>query len=99
MTALLVLGAAVAWAGPNSGFSIMGGAAFHSGTRTITEGAIEGQEDDFESSGISWGIDYQFALGSDFSLNIFLQRSSETVEKPDEFDNARHAILGPQLRL
>ena len=68
---LLVAGASSAGAEVRRGFGLYGG--FASYTLKDTPGG------ELKSSGLSFGIDYQIALASAFSLNPLLQSSVESV--------------------
>ena len=50
----------------------------------------------YSSSGLSLGLDYQFAISDNFSINPFLMTSGESTSMSGI--NAGHGILGVQLR-
>lgn len=78
-----------AMAEPKNGFSLNAGSASHS--RTCNTGCAT------STSGLSLGLDYQFALSNNFSINPFLMSSSESVQGFSTV-TAGHGILGAQLR-
>lgn len=85
-----------------NGFGLYGGLASHTSEGVFTSGPT-GTRFEFTSSGLSIGIDYQFAIGDSFSISPFLVSSSESFsEKSNVFvenDGGGHAILGAQFRL
>ena len=79
-----------AYAEPKNGFSVNAGTASHS--RDSASGASLAS-----TSGLSLGMDYQFALPANFSISPFLMTSSETISGVSG-TTAGHGILGGQLR-
>ena len=77
--------AGLALAEAESGFGIYGGYANHSSKGQFTEAPFDGQEFEFSSQGLSYGIDYQFALGDSFSISPFLMSSQEQFEEESNF--------------
>ena len=98
---MLVL-ASPAWAAAGSGFGLYGGFASHTSKGQFTVPPLTGVEFEFTSSGISFGIDYQFAIGDSFSISPFLMTSSEQFEEKTnvftEAEDGSHSILGVQFR-
>ncbi|MGV8935382.1 MAG: hypothetical protein ACOH1I_12190 [Gallionellaceae bacterium] len=78
-----------AFAEAKNGFSLNAGTASHSRTCGVCTAN--------STSGLSLGMDYQFALSSNFSINPFLMTSSETVPNISGM-SAGHGILGVQGR-
>ena len=96
---IMVLSSA-AWARPANGFGLAIGSASHDNTGKFTEGSLKGLDFDYTTSGLSLALDYQFKLNDAFSLNVFLQSSSETIDSNDlTATDAGHGIVGLQLRL
>lgn len=85
---LFVLFTGSALAGPKNGFGLNAGLASHS--RGC--GGCPGDS----TSGLSLGLDYQFALSDNFSISPFLMSSSESTSVSGI--TAGHGILGGQLR-
>jgi hypothetical protein len=83
----LFTGTAVA--DPKNGFSLNAGLASHNRECNGCTGS--------STSGLSLGLDYQFALSNNFSLSPFLMTSSET-NKNISGVTVGHGILGAQLR-
>jgi len=89
--AFFAFSAGSAQAEPKNGFGLDGGIASHSITGPL--GAS------YQSSGLSLGVDYQFALSDSFSLNPFLMTSGESASGTvTPVSTAGHGILGLQLR-
>lgn len=84
----LLTGTAVAE--PKNGFGLNAGLASHS---LEDQCASCGS---YSSSGLSLGLDYQFALSDKFSISPFLMTSGESTSVSGV--NAGHGILGVQLR-
>lgn len=100
-TLALALFAGTAQAGPRNGFSINGGVISSSTDVTYTSGIFAGQTLSYKGGGISVGLDYQFAINENFSINPFLMTSGEAVSVNNVTLNnisANHAILGVQFR-
>ena len=76
-----------------SGFGLFGGAASHE----FEDKNLDGSTTKFESSGLSLGIDYQFAISDHFSISPFLVGSGEDVDDCS-ICTARQGIFGAQLR-
>lgn len=95
-TALAAAGAAIAE--PKNGFGLNGGLASHGSDITFDPSAGGGTAKG-TSSGLSIGIDYQFAINPSFSVNPFLMSSGES-SGGDWASDAKlgHGILGLQLR-
>lgn len=87
---LFVLFTGTAVAEPKNGFSLNAGLASHS--RSCGVGCTA-----TSTSGLSLGLDYQFALSDKFSVSPFLMSSSESVKNSSVL-TAGHGILGAQLR-
>lgn len=96
---VLALCAGTAYAGPQNGFSINGGLISSNTSTTVTGGFFNGLSYSYSGAGLSLGIDYQFALGNNFSLNPFLMTSGETISGLGSNIVGGHAILGLQARL
>lgn len=64
---------------------------------TVTGPFLNGLTGSYSSSGLSLGLDYQFALTDSLSLNPFLMTSGESVSNVNNV-TATHGILGLQLR-
>jgi hypothetical protein len=95
-TALLAMHAGTAHADAKNGFSINGGLASHSMSATMIP---SGTPYSYTSSGLSLGLDYQFALSPEFSLSPFLMSSGESTSGAlVSGTTAGHGILGLQLR-
>lgn len=84
---LLILHTGAAIAEPKNGFGLNAGLANHS----MTEPGGS-----YTSSGLSIGLDYQFALSDKLSISPFLMSSGETTNFSGM--TAGHGILGVQLR-
>lgn len=85
---LFTLLTGTAMAGPQNGFSLNAGLASHSMNP-------QGLSSD-TSSGLSLGLDYQFALSDNLSISPFLMTSGESTSVSGV--TAGHGILGVQLR-
>ena len=70
---LATLFTGVAYAGPKNGFSLNAGTASHNSVCNVCTPSS------LTASGLSLGMDYQFALSNIFSISPFLMTSSETV--------------------
>lgn len=103
---LLIISAGNAFAAPGSGFGLNIGMANSSMNGTTTPA---GAAYSYSSSGVSIGMDYQFALSDSFSISpIFMISASEslnsTLKAGTIFSGAQppnsagHGILGLQLR-
>lgn len=103
---LLMLSAGNALAAPGSGFGLNIGMANSSMNGTTTPGGIAYS---YSSSGVSLGMDYQFALSDSFSVSpIFMISSGEslnsTLQAGTIFSGAQapnsagHGIFGLQFR-
>ena len=89
--ALSALCAGSAHAEPKNGFGLNGGL-----TSQHTTGGIGGN---YQSSGVSFGLDYQIAVSDSLSLNPFLMSSAESTSGAIAAGtNAAHGMLGLQLR-
>ena len=88
-TILFVLLTGTAAADPKNGFSLNAGLASHNRDCNGCTGS--------STSGLSLGLDYQFALSNNFSISPFLMSSSESVKNVSGM-TAGHGILGAQLR-
>jgi hypothetical protein len=84
----LLTGTAVAE--PKNGFGLNAGLASHSMQDQCGSCAS------YSSTGVSLGLDYQFALSDKFSINPFLMTSGESASVSGV--TAGHGILGVQLR-
>lgn len=87
---LFTLFTGTAMAEPRNGFSLNAGLASHNRTCGVGCAATS-------TSGLSLGLDYQFALSDKFSISPFLMTSSESVKNISGM-TAGHGILGVQLR-
>lgn len=87
--ALLALSTGAAAASPQNGFSLNAGLASHSRDCGGCAGS--------STSGLSIGLDYQFALSDKFSVNPFLMSSGESSSNLPGV-GVGHGILGVQLR-
>ncbi len=86
---LFALHTGTAVAEPKNGFSLNVGLASHNRDCGGCTGS--------STSGLSLGLDYQFALSNNFSLSPFLMSSSES-NKNLPGDTVGHGIFGGQLR-
>ncbi len=88
--ALFALGTGIALAEPKNGFGLNAGLI----TQQMTSPA-----GNYQSNGVSLGVDYQFALSDSLSLNPFLMSSGENASGTvTPGSTAAHGILGLQLR-
>ena len=88
MLFILLTGTAVAE--PKNGFGLNAGLVSSSMQDQCTSCSS------YSSSGLSLGLDYQFALSDRFSISPFLMTSGESTSVSGV--NAGHGILGVQLR-
>lgn len=86
---LFALFSGTAVAEPKNGFSLNGGLANHKRDCNGCTGT--------STSGLSLGMDYQFALSDNFSISPFLMTSSESSSNVPG-TTVGHGILGGQLR-
>lgn len=95
----LVLAAQTAQARPHEGWSAMAGFAGFTSRGEFTEGLLDGETFEIQTSGYSFGADFQFALTDRLSLNPIIMTSSESATS-DELDvaSASHGAIGAQLR-
>ena len=77
-----------------NGFGLFAGLSSHSMNPQPQVGSAQ----DYSSSGVSLGIDYQFALGESFSLNPFLMSAGERVSGGITDTTSGHGILGIEGR-
>lgn len=84
---LFALLAGTALAGPQNGFGLNAGLASHS---------MSDPAGSYKSSGLSLGLDYQFAISDNLSISPFLMSSGESTDMTSV--TAGHGILGVQLR-
>jgi hypothetical protein len=77
---------------PKNGFGLNAGLASHS----LQDQCAYSSCGSYSSSGLSLGLDYQFALSDKFSLSPFLMTSAESTSASGI--NASHGIFGAQLR-
>lgn len=101
LLALLALCAGTAQAAPQNGFSLNGGFISSSTDQTYTTGLFTGQTLTYKGGGISLGLDYQFVINENFSINPFLMTSGETVSVNNVTlynVTSNHGILGVQFR-
>jgi hypothetical protein len=89
-TVLFVLLTGTAMAEPKNGFGLNAGLASH----TMKDQCAFCSS--YNSSGLSLGLDYQFALSDKISLSPFLMSSGESTSSSGV--TAGHGILGLQLR-
>lgn len=94
----LAMFAGTAQAAPQNGFSVNGGLISSSVNTTVTGGLFTGLAYSYSGSGLSLGMDYQIALGQNFSLNPFLMLSGETISGLGNNITGNHSILGLQAR-
>ncbi len=92
-----LLPASQALAQPGSGFGLFGGVARHDMEGTFTQPPLTGIQFNYESSGVSIGIDWQFEISDSFTINPFLMSSSESFSGDINADGG-HAILGVSFR-
>ena len=85
---LFALLTGTALAGPQNGFGLNAGLAGHS--RDCGGCLVD------STSGLSLGLDYQFAVSDNFSISPFLMTSGESTSVSGT--TAGHGILGVQLR-
>jgi hypothetical protein len=90
MTVLFVMLTGTALAEPKNGFGLNAGLASHSMQDQCSYCSS------YSSTGLSLGLDYQFALSDKFSISPFLMTSAESTSVSGV--NAGHGILGVQLR-
>lgn len=94
LPAILILSAfsaGSAQAEPKNGFALDAGLTSHRMTNPVTG--------NYQSTGVSLGLDYQFAVSDSLSLNPFLMTSGETVSGSVAAGTmAGHGMLGLQLR-
>jgi len=88
LAVLISLLSGTAVAGPQNGFSLNAGLASHS---MSPEGYGS-----YTSTGLSFGLDYQFAVADKLSISPFLMSSAESSSVSGV--TAGHGILGVQLR-
>jgi Outer membrane protein beta-barrel domain len=86
---LFALSTGTAVAEPKNGFSLNAGLASHNRDCNGCTGS--------STSGLSLGMDYQFALSDKFSISPFLMTSSESSSNVSG-TTVGHGILGAQLR-
>lgn len=86
---LFALFTGVAVAEPKNGFGLNAGLASHNMKSTGSS---------YTSSGLSLGVDYQFALSDSLSISPFLMGSAESTNIPIFTTTANHGMLGIQLR-
>jgi hypothetical protein len=95
---LVLFSAGSAWAEPKNGFGLFGGFASHSAEGTFLP-AFGGTSFSYSSSGLSGGVDYQFAISPSLSINPFLVSSAEGTSGDLLADTtAGHGIFGVGLR-
>jgi hypothetical protein len=94
----LAVCAGTAHAAPENGFSVNGGLVASGTAVTITGGVFKGVAYSYSGSGLSLGVDYQFALGQHFSLNPFLMSSGEAISGLGNSVSGGHGIVGLQGR-
>ncbi len=94
----LALCAGAAHADPKNGISVNGGLVSSSTTTTVTAGLFRGLAYSYTGSGLSLGVDYQFALNEHLSFNPFLMTSGEGISGIGNNVSGNHGILGLQLR-
>jgi len=90
IAALFILFTGTALAEPKNGFGLNGGLASHSrdcGGCTANS-----------TSGVSIGLDYQFAVSDKMSISPFLMSSGETSSAATSGTTVGHGILGVELR-
>lgn len=87
---LFALLAGTAVAEPKDGFSLNAGLVSHSRDCGGCAGS--------STSGLSLGMDYQFALSDKLSISPFLMTSGETSSNTSGNTTVSHGILGAQLR-
>lgn len=88
---LFAFGTGSAHAEAKNGFGLNGGVATHHMTDPIFG--------NYQSTGLSIGLDYQFAVSENFSINPFLMSSGESTSGAVLSGTiAGHGILGLQLR-
>jgi hypothetical protein len=95
LIALLALNAGTARAEVKSGFGLFGGYVNYNNSTTFKPGYGSGTFT-YSSSGVSVGIDYQFAVSDSVSINPFLMSSRESSSVPGA--TASHGILGLGVR-
>lgn len=86
---LFALFVGVVSAEPRDGFGLNAGLASHSRDCNGCAGS--------STSGLSLGVDYQFALTDKFSISPFLMSSSESSQNVSD-TTVSHGIFGAQLR-
>jgi len=88
---LFVLLTGTALAEPRNGFGLNAGLASHTMQDQCT-----GICSSYDTSGLSVGLDYQFAISDKFSISPFLMSSAESTS--NSAVSAGHGIFGVQLR-
>ncbi len=91
LSVLVTATATPAGAQPVRGLSLFGGLAFHS-----SEVADGGNE--YDSDGVTLGVDYQVPKGRGLSLVPFFSWSLENTEELAQDPSVRHSILGVEGR-
>ena len=93
LATLLTLSSNLVYAAPSSGWSFNLGYASH--TSDVTEFSEE-----YDSSGLSIGGDYQFAINDSLSINLFLMSSIESTSGNVSVKGggAGHGVFGVQGR-
>jgi hypothetical protein len=86
---MFVLLTSTAWAEPKNGFGLNAGLVGHNRDCGGCLGS--------STTGVSIGLDYQFALSDKFSISPFLMTSGETNSNLSG-TTVNHGILGAQLR-
>lgn len=95
---MVLVSAGLVFSEPKNGFSVNAGLASHNMSGKFVA-PFTGPDLSYSSSGLSLGIDYQFALAKTFSLNPFLMTSGESGSGDLKSDTSvGHGILGLQLR-
>lgn len=95
--ALLTICAGTALAEPKSGFGLsVGGTSNNLSGTTITGGTAYS----YSSTGLSTGIDYQFAVSKSFSINPLMMSSGEDFSGTtlQSGTTGGHGLIGVQLR-
>jgi hypothetical protein len=100
LAALLALPGTSARAQAKNGFGLFGGVASHNDNGSFNSTSpFVGQDISYTSSGLSVGIDYQFAVSESFSINPFLMSSAESASGDvGSGTTAGHGILGLEFR-
>lgn len=84
---------------PSQGFSVFGGIASHSSNGEFTRGSPDGKSFSISSSGLSIGIDYQWPVAENVSVNVLFMGSNENASsKQVDIDSVGHGVYAVEGR-